>query len=208
MQKSQFSQFTQYGVATVYEAAGQKGLIDAPLVQIQPGSKAAGPARTILCGQNDNLMVHAGLAEAQPGEVLVITMPEPEAISLVGDLLAFQARVRQVAAILVNGAVRDTDALRKLGLPVWSRWVRARAATKNKVGVLNQPVEICGITISNGDIIVLDADGAVAIPQEEAETVLEAARQREAREEKLVSQLQQGALTYDLHGLRVRVEGR
>lgn len=207
MQKSQYSQFAHYGVATVYEAAGQKGLIDAQLIQIHPGSKATGPARTVLCGQADNLMVHAALAEAQPGEVLIITMPEPEAVSLVGDLLAFQARVRQVAAILVNGAVRDTDALRKLGLPIWSRWVRARAATKNKVGVLNQPVQVCGVTIANGDIIVLDADGAVAIPQAEAENVLQAAKQREAREEKLVSQLQQGALTYDLHGLRAVVEG-
>jgi regulator of RNase E activity RraA len=81
-------QFAQHGVATVYEAAGRSGLIDVPLIQIVPGSRAAGPARTVLCGQGDNLMVHAVLDQVQPGEVLVLTMPVPEPVALVGELLA------------------------------------------------------------------------------------------------------------------------
>ena len=57
-----------------------------------PGSRAAGPARTVRCGQDDNLMVHAVMAEVQPGEVLVLTMPEPRPVALVGELLATQAQ--------------------------------------------------------------------------------------------------------------------
>jgi 4-hydroxy-4-methyl-2-oxoglutarate aldolase len=200
--------FARYGVATVYEAAARTGLIDVPLTQLLPGSRVAGPARTVLCGQGDNLMMHAVLDKVQPGEVLVLTMPEPEPVAVVGELLATQARVRQVAALLIDAAARDVEELQALGLPVWTRWVRARGATKTKVGTINEPVVIGGTTITPGDIIVLDADGAVAVPVQQAARVLEAAEARHQRETNLRKQLQTGALTYELHGLRQLVEGR
>ncbi len=199
-------QFAHYGVATVYEAAGRTGLIDVPLFQIIPGSRVAGPARTVQCGQGDNLMVHAVLDQVQPGEVLVLTMPEPAPVALVGDLLATQALVHKVAAVLIDAAVRDTEELQAIGLPVWARWIRVRGATKTIVGAINQPVIVGGATIAPGDIVLLDGDGAVVVAAGEAEQVLQAAQAREAREVSLRSKLQQGQLSYDLHGLRALVE--
>jgi 4-hydroxy-4-methyl-2-oxoglutarate aldolase len=76
--------------ATVHEAAGRSQVVDLDLVQIVPASHAHGPARTVRCGQDDNLMVHAAVADAEPGEILVLTMPEPRPVALVGDLLATQ----------------------------------------------------------------------------------------------------------------------
>ena len=70
------------GVATVYEASGRRGLVDAPLERVVPGIRVAGLASTVLCGQGDNLAVHAALARVQPGEVLVLAMPEPGARGL------------------------------------------------------------------------------------------------------------------------------
>ena len=81
-------------------------------------------------------MVHAAVAHAEPGDVLVLTMPEPTPVALVGDLLATQALDQGVAAMLVDGAVRDLDELRELGLPIWARYVRAQGATKEHVGEL------------------------------------------------------------------------
>ena len=72
MTKDDLFRFSELGVATVYEASGREGLIDIPLIQLIPGSRAAGPARTALCGQDDNLMVHAVIEQIQPGEVLVL----------------------------------------------------------------------------------------------------------------------------------------
>lgn len=200
-------QFAHYGVATVYEAAGRAGLIDVPLIQIISGSRVAGTARTVRCGQDDNLMVHAVMDQAQPGEVLVLTMPEPMPVALVGELLATQALVRQVAALLVDASVRDVEELRSLGLPIWTRWIRVRGATKTEVGSINEPVVMGGATIRPGDIILLDTDGAVVVPAPQAPQVLEAAQAREAREAALRKKLQAGALSYDLHGLRKLVEG-
>ncbi len=207
MSELDFAQFARYGVATVYEAAGQQGLINETLLQIVPGSKVAGPALTVRCGEGDNLMVHAAIAHAQPGDVLVLTLPQPAPISLVGDLLAIQAHAHKVAALLVDAAVRDVDELRALGLPIWSRWIRASGTTKKTVGTLNEPVMVGGVTISPGDIIVLDADGAVVVPPAQATSVLQAAQQRDAKEAALKPRLQAGELTYDLHGYRAKLEG-
>jgi len=207
MNESEINELAHYGVATVYEAAGRSGLIDIPLVQIIPGSRAAGPARTVRCGQGDNLMVHAVMEQAQPGEILVLTMPEPAPVALIGELLATQALVRQVAAILVDAAVRDAEELQSLGLPIWTRWIRVRGATKTHVGAINETVTVGGTSIAPGDLVVLDADGAVAIAAGRAPAILEASRARAHSETTLRAQLQAGALSYDLSGLRAVVEG-
>jgi 4-hydroxy-4-methyl-2-oxoglutarate aldolase len=195
------------GVSTVYEAAGQQGLVDVPLLRLVPDSRAAGPARTVRCGQDDNLMVHAVMEQARPGEVLVLTMPEPRPVSLVGDILALQARTRRVAGMLVDAACRDADELRELGLPIWCRFVRSTAAGKVTRGALNEPVTVGGARIEPGDVVVMDGDGAVVVPAARLDEVLEAARARAEREDALREKLMAGQLTYDLHGLRRVLEG-
>jgi 4-hydroxy-4-methyl-2-oxoglutarate aldolase len=199
-------ELAELGSATVHEAAARSPVVDVPLVQIVPGSRAAGPARTVRCGQGDNLMVHAAIAEAEPGEVLVLTMPEPAPVALVGELLATQALGRGVAALLVDAAVRDVEELQELGLPVWARFVRVNGAEKKARGSIGDPVEVGGATIRQGDAVVLDADGAVVVPRERIDEVLVAARARAERERTKRAQLQAGALSFDLDDLRALVE--
>ena len=151
-------------------------------------------------------MVHAAVAEAEPGEVLVLTMPEPAPVALVGDLLATQARGRGVAAILVDAAVRDVEELRDVGLPIWARFVRVSGAGKTVPGTIGEPVEVGGATIRNGDVVVLDADGAVVFERGRVEEVLAAARARAEREHEKRAKLEAGELSYDLDGLRELVE--
>jgi 4-hydroxy-4-methyl-2-oxoglutarate aldolase len=201
-----FAALAALGSATVHEAAGRSQVVDLDLVQVIPASRAAGPARTVRCGQDDNLMVHAAVAEAEPGDVLVLTMPEPRPVALLGELLATQMQGRGVAAVLVDAAVRDVEELRELGLPVWARWVRVSGADKKVPGTIGEPVEVGGATIRQGDAVVLDADGAVVVERERVEDVLAAARGRAERERDKRAKLQAGALSYDLDGLRSLVE--
>jgi 4-hydroxy-4-methyl-2-oxoglutarate aldolase len=201
------SELGRLGAATVYEAAGREGLVDAELRQLVPGSRACGPARIARCGQADNLMVHAAMAALRPGEVLVLTMPTPEPVALLGDLLATQAQVRGAAAVLVDGAVRDSEELAAMGLPVWARWIRSRGATKDIAGELDVPVSVGGAEIRPGDLVVLDADGATVVAAERADEVLEAALAREAKEAAKRAKLQAGGLSYELDGLRAVLEG-
>jgi 4-hydroxy-4-methyl-2-oxoglutarate aldolase len=201
------AELARLGSATVYEAGGRGGFVDFPLVQVLPGSRVAGPARTALCGQSDNLMVHAAMSRLQPGEVLVLTMPDPQPVALVGDLLATQAKARGAAGVLVDGAVRDVEELAKLGLPIWARWVRVHGADKKVVGTLDEPVEVGGATIRTGDVVVLDADGAAVVEAERVDEVLAASLAREENERVKRAKLQAGELSYDLDGLRGIVEG-
>jgi 4-hydroxy-4-methyl-2-oxoglutarate aldolase len=199
-------ELAELGSATVYEAGGRRGYVDADLVQIIPGSRVAGPARTVACGQDDNLMVHAAMAAVQPGEVLVLTMPEPRPVALVGDLLATQAKAHGAAGILVDASVRDVEELAELGLPIWARWVRVKGAGKTGVGSIGDPVTVGGATIRTGDVLVLDADGVAVVEHERIDEVLEASRERLERERVKREKLQGGELSYDLDGLREKVE--
>jgi 4-hydroxy-4-methyl-2-oxoglutarate aldolase len=201
-----YDELAELGSATVYEAGGRRGYVDADLIQIVPGSRACGPARTVACGQDDNLMVHAAMAAVQAGEVLVLTMPEPRPVALVGDLLATQAKAQGAAAILVDASVRDVEELAELGLPIWARWVRVKGAAKDTPGSIGRPVTVGGAAIRNGDILVLDADGVAVVEHERMTEVLEASRDRLERERVKRSKLQAGALSYDLDGLREKVE--
>jgi 4-hydroxy-4-methyl-2-oxoglutarate aldolase len=206
MKKEELNRLSELGVATVYEASGREGLIDMPLTQLLPGSRVASPARTVLCGQDDNLMVHAAIEQIQPGEVLVLSMPEPGPVALIGDLLATQVKAKKAAGILVDAAVRDVEELIELGLPIWTRFIRVKGATKTKVGELNLPVTVGGIQISPSDVLVLDTDGGVCIKRERVEEVLQASEARFEKEARMRERLQAGEISYDIHGLREVVE--
>jgi 4-hydroxy-4-methyl-2-oxoglutarate aldolase len=200
------AELARLGSATVYEAGGRRGYVEADLVQLVPGSAIAGPARTVRCGQDDNLMVHAVMAAVEPGDVLVLTMPEPAPVALVGELLATQAKARGAAGILVDASVRDADQLAELGLPVWARWVRIRGATKEILGELDVPVVVGGAVIRPGDVLVLDRDGVAVVESEHVGEVLAASQEREERELVKRGRLEAGELSWEIDGLREQAE--
>jgi 4-hydroxy-4-methyl-2-oxoglutarate aldolase len=196
-----------YGVSTIYEAAGRTGLIDLALIAHMPEAKVAGRARTVMCGQDDNLMVPAAIAQVRPGEILVMRMPESRPVSLLGELLATQCVAHGVTAVVVDAAIRDAIAIRDLGLPVWSRYVRARSASKAHVGEVGGAIEMGGATIVTGDLIVADGDGVICVAAARVDEVVAAAAKRDAAEVGKRERYRAGELSYDLDGLRAIVEG-
>jgi 4-hydroxy-4-methyl-2-oxoglutarate aldolase len=203
-----YDELARLGSATVYEGGGRGRFVDADLVQIVPGSRVAGPARTVRCAQGDNLMVHAAMERVEPGDVLVLTMPEPAPFALFGGLLATQARAQGAAAVLVDASVRDVEELAELGPPTWARWVRVQGAVKEEAGELDVPVEVGGALIEPGDTVVLDADGVAVVEAARTPEVLAGAVERQEKERVKGEKLAGGALSYDLDGLRAKVEGR
>jgi 4-hydroxy-4-methyl-2-oxoglutarate aldolase len=201
-----YDELARLGSATVFEASGREGLVDLDLHQVIPGSRAAGPARTVRCAQDDILMVHAVMDRVQPGDVLVLTMPAPKPVALLGELLATQAKGRGAAAVLIDAAVRDTEQLRELGLPVWAHWIRVQGADRAELGEIDVPVEVGGAAMSPGDAVVLDADGAVVIAQDRLDAVAQASRERAEQEDAKRARFEAGELSYDMYGLRERVE--
>ena len=205
-ESEKISRLAELGTATVYEAAGRQGLIDLPLIQVVPKSRVAGKARTVLCGQGDNIMVHACIEHIQPGEVVVLAQPESQASALIGDLLVTQMMTAGAAGVLSNGSVRDYEELVELGLPIWTQFVRVRGATKTEAGQLNIPVGLGGTIIHPGDIVIMDADGAITVRPSRLDEVLEKAEERAANEEVDRQRFQNGERSFDRPGWRAIVE--
>lgn len=198
----QVAELARAGVATVYEAYGRRGLLEEAWEVITPGRRVAGPARTVRCGPGDNRAVHEAMSLVRPGEVLVITMEEPQPVAVLGDLLATQAAVRGAAGVLVDAAVRDSCEIAGTQLCVLSRWKNARGASRTARGEVNAPVTIGGTTVEPGDVVVLDDDGATAVKSGDVTEAVTAVRQRITKEASLRARWANGELSYDVYGLR------
>jgi 4-hydroxy-4-methyl-2-oxoglutarate aldolase len=207
-ENEKIARLAEIGTATVYEASGRQGLIDLPLIQVVPKSRVAGKARTVLCGQGDNVMVHACIEHIQAGEIVVLAQPESQAAALIGDMLVTQMAAAGAAGVLSNGAVRDFEELVELGLPIWTQFVRVRGATKTEIGRLNVPVGMGGTIIYPGDIVVMDADGAITVRPSRLDEILEKAEARAAKEAVMRERYRKGERSYDLRGWRESVEAK
>jgi 4-hydroxy-4-methyl-2-oxoglutarate aldolase len=198
--------FRRAGAATVYEAAGRTGDVDPAIRAITPGLAIAGLAFTATCDFGDNLALHRAVAEAAPGDVLVIDAGGG-AFGHLGDILAEAAVARGIAGIVIDGAVRDAAELRRMRFPTWARGLAIRSATKTKPGVTGVVVTVGGVRIAPGDLVVADDDGACAVAAASIAATLAATEKRLAAEAGIRERLRAGALTLDLLGLRKYLDG-
>ena len=138
--------------------------------------KLAGPAFTVRTAAGDNLLVHKALDTAQRGDVIVVDAGGWLDNAIIGELMMSRARQRGVAGIVIWGAIRDSAEIGAGSYPVYAAGVTHRGPYKNGPGEINVPVVIGGMPVNPGDIIVGDADGLVAIPQDQAERILASAK--------------------------------
>jgi RraA family protein len=160
----------------------------------EAGETMCGSAFTVKTAPGDNLMVQKAIDIARPGDVIVVDGGGAPEQALVGEIMSAYARSRGIAGFVVNGAVRDLDVISASRLPIYATSVTPRGPTRVGPGEINIPINICGMVVSPGDIIVGDADGVVAVPREAAKDVLAAARSLREREEAMLAAVQRGEL--------------
>ena len=187
--------------ATLYEAYGQRGALDPAIRQMTPGLNVCGSAFTVRCQPGDNLTLHAAVACANAGDILVADVGDFVDAGHWGEILTAAATSRQIAGLVINGGVRDVAALETWGFPVFARGISMKATTKRIRGLVNHPIVCGGVEIHPGDLIAGDEDGVVAVARADASDVIARAREREAREAGVMKRLRQGELTIDLLGL-------
>lgn len=196
----------QLGSATIYEAQGAKGALDSGIKPLDANMKVAGPAFTVDIRPADNLMLHYALLHIKAGDVLVVDAKGFVEAGPWGDVLTEQALKQGVAGLIINGAVRDAEAIVNAGFPVFCRGLSIKGTGKHQPGHLNVPVCFGDVLINPGDIVVGDRDGVVVVARDEMDDVLLKSQQREDKEAYFREQIREGATTRDLLGLGETLE--
>lgn len=193
------------GVSDLHEGLGptigRMALMSPRMRPLNLGLTFAGPAITAFNYPGDNLMLHKAVQLAKPGNVLVVTNGGGTQGALWGEMVATYAKRIGLAGIVVDGAIRDTDALRDMGSPVWHTAISPCHPEKSNPGSVNVPVVIDGVLVRPGDIIVGDGDGVLAVPREHLASAVASAKARIAKEQELSAKLADGAVLYDLLGI-------
>jgi 4-hydroxy-4-methyl-2-oxoglutarate aldolase len=195
-----------YGVATIHEAQGRRGLLASYISPVYRGARVCGTAVTVSVPPCDNWMIHVAVEQCRPGDVLVVAPTSPSDAGYFGDLIATSLKARGVRGLVIDAGVRDVAALEAMGFPAWSKCVSAEGTVKQTLGAVNVPVVCAGRLVEPGDVIVADDDGVVVVRRAEAAAVLAASKAREEKEARARRRYAAGALGLDVNAMRERLE--
>ena len=182
-------QSSQFASSILADVAGRRGALHGRIAPLAPTMKFAGPALTVEIRPGDNLMIHAAMAIAKPGDVIVVDGKGDLGSALMGEIMCQQCAAIGVAGVVIDGAVRDSVAIRELGLPMFAAGLNPNGPTKFVPGRLNHPISIAGVTVRPGDLVVGDADGVTVIEREKAAAMLPLAAKKVADETQRIADI-------------------
>jgi 4-hydroxy-4-methyl-2-oxoglutarate aldolase len=187
------------GAATLGESGARR--MHSRVKPAWPGARVAGPAYPVRCSPGDNLAIHVAVTRAPAGSVLVADMGGERDFGYWGEVLTTGAESRGIAGLVIDGCVRDCDALAAHGFPVFSTGLALTGASKMQPGAVDRTVTVGDVAVEPGDWIVADIDGVVVLPGDHLDAVLAAGRARTAKEAALFAVLRAGGTTVAEFGL-------
>lgn len=188
----QVADASQFQAAILADVAGRRGTLHGRVQPLSSTMKVAGPALTVEVRPGDNLAIHAALAIARPGDVIVVDGKGDLSAALIGEIMATQAQATGIAGFVIDGAVRDSHELAQGTFPVFAAGLNPAGPTKSVAGRVNAPISAGGTTIYPGDLVVGDADGVVVIPRHDVAPILLAARKKVDAETKRIAAIKAG----------------
>ena len=189
------AQAAQYQPAILADVAGRRGALHGRIKALRPRMKFAGTAFTVEVRPGDNLMIHAAMALARPGDVLVIDGKGDQTSALMGTIMMTACRQLGLAAVVIDGAVRDSLEIDEMDYPVFSVGTNPNGPTKQAGGRIGHPVSVGGVTVNPGDFISGDGDGVVVVEREKIESLLPLAAHKVAAEAKRIAQIKEGKIS-------------
>jgi len=186
------AQAAPYQPAILADVAGRRGALHGRIQALRPRMKFAGTAFTVEVRPGDNLMIHAAMALAQPGDVLVIDGKGDQTAALMGTIMMTACQHLGLAGVVIDGAVRDSLEIDEMDYPVFSVGTNPNGPTKQVGGRIGHPVTVGGVTVNPGDFICGDCDGVVVVEREKIESLLPLAAHKVAAEAKRIAQIKEG----------------
>ena len=151
----------------IVDALGGSGALDYRLKPAIAEQYAfCGVALTCHAGPADNLALMHALASVQPGDVIVAGADGHTGCAITGDLVLGMARNSGAVGFVTDGCVRDLVGIRQVGLPAWAIGVTPNSPNRSGPGTVGFPVQVAGLRLCSGDVVVADLDGVVVVPQE------------------------------------------
>ena len=185
--------FAKFAVANISDVMNRtNGTVD--LRPFHKGGKILGRAFTVKTAPGDNLMVHKAIDMAAPGDVIVVDAGGLQRNAIIGEIMSSLAESKKIAGFVIDGPIRDVDALSKGNFPVFARSISHRGPYKEGPGEINVTVSIDGMVVQPGDIIVGDEDGLLAIRPEIAEELAKLVAAVEKKEKEILAKIAKGTL--------------
>lgn len=181
--------FKDLPVANIDDCMNRTAAVDQ---RIRPMNKAPllGTAFTVKVPQGDNLMFHKAMDMAKPGEAIVIDAGGMSNRAILGELMTNYCRLKGIAGIIVDGAIRDYDTISQMDFPVYARGVSPNGPYKNGPGEIGTLITFGGQIVRPGDIIKGDADGIVVIRPEDAEALVSEVKAISAKEASIMATME------------------
>ena len=178
--------------AILADVAGRRGALHGRIQALRPRMKVAGTAFTVEVRPGDNLMIHAAMAMAKPGDVLVIDGKADLTAALMGTIMMTACKQLGIAGVVIDGAVRDTLEIDEMDFPVFAAGSNPNGPTKACPGRIGHPVTVGGVTVHAGDFVIGDADGVVVVEREKIASLLPLAEKKVADESARIEAIKKG----------------
>ena len=191
---AQIERARQFQSAILCDVVGRRGALHGRIQPVASKMRVVGPAFPVEVRPGDNLMIHAALALAKPGDVLVVDGKGYASSALFGELMATQALAAGLAGVVIDGAVRDTDVLGAGALPVFASCRNPAGPTKGLGGTIGLDISIGGVAVRAGDLVIGDSDGVVVIPRDQVDAALEAGAAKVQAEARRLQEIAAGHL--------------
>ena len=186
------AQASTFQAASLADVAGRRGARNGRIRALHPRMKMAGTAITVEVRPGDNLMIHAAMSLAQPGDVLVIDGKGDLNAALMGTIMITACRKLGIAGVVIDGAVRDVLEIEEMGYPVFSAGSNPNGPTKLVPGRIGHPVTVGGVTVHAGDFVLGDADGVVVVERDKIASLLPLAAKKVKDEAERIAGIEQG----------------
>lgn len=186
------AQAAEYQAAILADVNGRRGALHGRIAALRPRMKLAGPALTVEVRPGDNLMIHAAMALAKPGDVLVIDGKGDRTAALMGTIMMTACKQLGIAGVVIDGAVRDSLEIDEMDFPVFSVGTNPNGPTKNVAGRIGHAIQCGGVCVRSGDLVVADADGVFVGERERVEALLPLAQRKVEDEVARIAQIKTG----------------